>query len=164
MQLDHQDEMQGFKTLRQAKDRRELENRQCLTPKQTMTNLERSQEKSRQDRMLQTPSNGRGHQSIMTSNTSQFKVDDCAICCDAVTDQQMVKVLPCGHYFHNDCINQWLIIEKRCPMCMVSLVNPDGCERAEEVNVDEVDEQRPEEGAQVASTVNRGASHGPRHI
>ena len=58
----------------------------------------------------------------MSGATSQVKVDDCAICYDGISDSQLVKVLrPCNHYFHNDCINQWLIIEKKCPMCMRNL-------------------------------------------
>lgn len=74
----------------------------------------------------------------MTQNSSQIKIDDCAICFDTISEQQRVKVLqPCNHYFHNDCINQWLIIEKRCPMCMRYLHIPD--EEAEDVQVLEQD-------------------------
>jgi hypothetical protein len=49
-----------------------------------------------------------------------------------------VKVLePCNHYFHNACINQWLIIEKRCPMCMRYLHGAE--EEGKEVQVLEQD-------------------------
>jgi hypothetical protein len=58
-------------------------------------------------------------QSQLSMRSSVVKIDDCAICYEIIEETALVKVLePCHHYFHNDCINQWLIIEKRCPMCM----------------------------------------------
>lgn len=70
----------------------------------------------------------RSHAQLHSSMThsSHVKVDDCVICFDSIADDQLVKVLqPCNHYFHSDCINQWLIIEKRCPMCMRYLTMQD---------------------------------------
>ncbi|DBA05005.1 TPA: hypothetical protein N0F65_007007 [Lagenidium giganteum] len=45
-------------------------------------------------------------------------VDVCSICLDDFELQERVKVLPCHHFFHVDCINPWL--ERRsgcCPLC-----------------------------------------------
>ena len=59
----------------------------------------KSVDHSHRSPLVKTPRN-------MSSNTSQVKVDDCAICYDAIQDSQVVKMLqPCNHYFHNDCIN-----------------------------------------------------------
>jgi hypothetical protein len=68
------------------------------------------------------PSRSSGQQSRVSKSSSMMKIDDCAICFENIDENAMIKVLqPCNHYFHNVCINQWLIIEKRCPMCMQCL-------------------------------------------
>ncbi|CCI40152.1 unnamed protein product [Albugo candida] len=44
--------------------------------------------------------------------------EHCAICLERFEFDELVKVLPCSHYFHQDCINPWL--EKKsevCPLC-----------------------------------------------
>lgn len=39
----------------------------------------------------------------------------CAICQDTVTSATRLR--RCGHCFHADCIDQWLGINTRCPVC-----------------------------------------------
>ena len=42
----------------------------------------------------------------------------CPICLDDFEDGADVKVLPCQHFFHVDCINPWLGGQSgRCPLC-----------------------------------------------
>ncbi|RQM16121.1 hypothetical protein DD237_004334 [Peronospora effusa] len=42
----------------------------------------------------------------------------CPICLDEFEDGADVKVLPCQHFFHVDCINPWLGGQSgRCPLC-----------------------------------------------
>jgi hypothetical protein len=56
-------------------------------------------------------------------NASKIKREidtDCAICQSKFELTDDVTLLPCGghHYFHNDCINQWLgSFSKKCPVC-----------------------------------------------
>ena len=41
------------------------------------------------------------------------------MCQEVFLADDAVKVLPpCQHYFHVNCVNQWLLVEKKCPMCM----------------------------------------------
>lgn len=40
-------------------------------------------------------------------------------CCICLTDMEEgveVRQLPCMHYFHKDCIDQWLLVNKTCPV------------------------------------------------
>ena len=41
----------------------------------------------------------------------------CIICMEEFIEKEKVKLLPCGHIFHINCIKQWLIKEKNCPFC-----------------------------------------------
>ena len=42
----------------------------------------------------------------------------CAICLGDFEENDKIKTLRCGHFFHSDCVDPWLINEKAlCPVC-----------------------------------------------
>lgn len=49
----------------------------------------------------------------------QIKIEEpCNICMEEYTLNDVLKQLPCNHYYHKDCISKWLCNEKTtCPMC-----------------------------------------------
>jgi hypothetical protein len=65
------------------------------------------------------------NKNISTSNqieTVKFDIDyskffQCGICMDSFYDGEMVKKLPCGHIYHKDCLNQWILTKNNCPFC-----------------------------------------------
>jgi E3 ubiquitin-protein ligase ATL23 len=49
----------------------------------------------------------------------------CPICLDAMEPGRPVRVLPgCNRAFHKDCVDRWLTISPRCPVCNVWTVPP----------------------------------------
>eukprot|EP00775_Hariotina_reticulata_P002703 gene2703-biopygen4318 len=51
---------------------------------------------------------------------AQSDVDDsdsCAICFCQYSSSTPVKQLPCKHFYHSECIDQWLIRDNTCPLC-----------------------------------------------
>ncbi|TVU27938.1 hypothetical protein EJB05_19442, partial [Eragrostis curvula] len=49
----------------------------------------------------------------------------CPICLDAMEPGRPVRVLPgCNRAFHRDCVDRWLAISPRCPVCNVWAVPP----------------------------------------
>lgn len=48
----------------------------------------------------------------------QEKMESCAICVDEFSGGDQLRVLPCDHYFHSKCIDEWLINHSSlCPLC-----------------------------------------------
>lgn len=41
----------------------------------------------------------------------------CIICMEEFNEGEKVKLLPCGHIFHPNCIKEWLMKQKSCPFC-----------------------------------------------
>ena len=49
-------------------------------------------------------------------------VDECVLCIEPFKNGATVRRLPCGHHFHKDCIDKWLIgsqvhMRRACPLC-----------------------------------------------
>eukprot|EP00747_Dinoflagellata_sp_TGD_P163917 gnl/TRDRNA2_/TRDRNA2_183136_c0_seq1.p1 gnl/TRDRNA2_/TRDRNA2_183136_c0~~gnl/TRDRNA2_/TRDRNA2_183136_c0_seq1.p1 ORF type:complete len:327 (+),score=28.56 gnl/TRDRNA2_/TRDRNA2_183136_c0_seq1:86-1066(+) len=63
--------------------------------------------------------------------SSLFSEDDmsCAVCLSQFSEGDSLRRLPCQHYFHRKCIDQWLRRSKRCPLCM-------GCIDAVKIKID----------------------------
>ena len=46
----------------------------------------------------------------------------CTICLDPYEKKEGISKLKCGHIFHYECIDQWIIDKITCPLCRTSLV------------------------------------------
>ncbi|GJJ77335.1 hypothetical protein EMPS_09694 [Entomortierella parvispora] len=41
----------------------------------------------------------------------------CSICLCEYEDQEDLRRLPCDHYFHKECVDEWLKLKRTCPLC-----------------------------------------------
>lgn len=42
----------------------------------------------------------------------------CAVCLSDFASGETLRTLPCKHQFHKNCIDQWLVRNKVCPLCL----------------------------------------------
>ncbi|KAL3310530.1 hypothetical protein Ciccas_010907 [Cichlidogyrus casuarinus] len=45
-------------------------------------------------------------------------IEECIICLEPYEDQDIVKSLACGHTYHGECIDKWLMLSSQCPKCL----------------------------------------------
>ena len=50
--------------------------------------------------------------------------EQCAICRMEYEPSDELRVLPCGHADHCECMDQWLAVNKSCPICMKEINAP----------------------------------------
>lgn len=47
----------------------------------------------------------------------------CSICISDYVESEILRIMPqCRHYFHRDCVDQWLKVNGSCPICRSSLI------------------------------------------
>ena len=67
----------------------------------------------------------------------------CSICTEDFTKGEDIRVLPCNHKFHPDCVDPWLLnVSGTCPLCRIDL-RPQDAEGAPAANITEGDELPP---------------------
>ncbi|KAL3523996.1 hypothetical protein ACH5RR_016830 [Cinchona calisaya] len=56
------------------------------------------------------------------SPTNSNAEAECAICLGIFQEGEKVKVLPdCRHFYHSECVDEWLRTQSSCPLCRASL-------------------------------------------
>lgn len=57
-----------------------------------------------------------------TENASSDETPGCSICTEDFEKGQDLRVLPCNHKFHPECVDPWLLnVSGTCPLCRVDL-------------------------------------------
>ncbi|KAL0979004.1 hypothetical protein UPYG_G00179190 [Umbra pygmaea] len=51
------------------------------------------------------------------------ETDNCAVCLEQFNNNQCIRVLPCLHEFHRDCVDPWLLLQHTCPLCKRSILS-----------------------------------------
>uniref|UniRef100_A0A4W4F4I7 RING-type domain-containing protein n=1 Tax=Electrophorus electricus TaxID=8005 RepID=A0A4W4F4I7_ELEEL len=49
--------------------------------------------------------------------------NSCAVCLEQYSNNQCLRVLPCLHEFHRDCVDPWLLLQQTCPLCKRSVLD-----------------------------------------
>lgn len=53
--------------------------------------------------------------------TENIDSKECTICLESFILKDKMRVLPCNHYFHTSCIDNWLLTSLNCPICRKSV-------------------------------------------
>jgi len=58
---------------------------------------------------------------VESSQVESEEVLECCLCMDAFEKDEQIRLLPCNHYFHRDCIDRWFATrayqQRSCPLC-----------------------------------------------
>ncbi|BCR88126.1 RING-H2 finger protein [Aspergillus chevalieri] len=75
--------------------------------------------------------------SSATPSTPDAGNFSCPICTDDFVKGQDLRVLPCNHKFHPECIDPWLVnVSGTCPLCRIDLNPPQEEQQEEEQGTD----------------------------
>ncbi|KAM6954243.1 RING finger protein 215 [Aplochiton taeniatus] len=58
-----------------------------------------------------------GDQNQYHNQYQTAETDNCAVCLEPFNPNQCLRVLPCLHEFHRDCVDPWLVLQHTCPLC-----------------------------------------------
>ncbi|EME29853.1 protein binding / ubiquitin-protein ligase/ zinc ion binding isoform 2 [Galdieria sulphuraria] len=61
------------------------------------------------------------HSNSFLSLQNSNSADSCPICLEEFLQGDLIRVLPCKHEFHGDCIFSWLVERGKCPVCKYSI-------------------------------------------
>ncbi|KAI9591349.1 hypothetical protein BDF19DRAFT_272680 [Syncephalis fuscata] len=66
---------------------------------------------------------------VLHSSAEAQTIEDfptrCPVCLEDFVDDERLRLLPCRHRFHVDCVDRWLVTQRRlCPVCKQDAVTP----------------------------------------
>ncbi|KAI0988950.1 hypothetical protein GJ496_007307 [Pomphorhynchus laevis] len=64
-------------------------------------------------------------------------IEKCSICLEVMLEGEQVRRLPCLHLYHGKCIDKWLSMNRRCPVCRFDIVTGHADELEESQSFDE---------------------------
>jgi hypothetical protein len=56
-----------------------------------------------------------------TDPNDERPAGECCCCCEVFNAEKPIVETPCGHYFHKECLGEWLKLAKTCPICRSDL-------------------------------------------
>ncbi|KAH8703666.1 hypothetical protein BGW36DRAFT_369731 [Talaromyces proteolyticus] len=90
----------------------------------------------------------------------------CPICTDEFVKGQDVRVLPCNHQFHPECIDPWLInVSGTCPLCRIDLhpAAEEGASPGDELPQEQREDATAEPTPEESTTANRPGAGSAQH-
>lgn len=66
----------------------------------------------------QTTSSSNRHEILPDSSSSEKDENECTICMEDFEEGNHIRYLPCMHFYHQACIDSWLMRSFTCPRCM----------------------------------------------
>ena len=48
--------------------------------------------------------------------------DMCAVCLSELEEGDVLRMLVCGHVFHGECVDPWVIGQQTCPLCKADVL------------------------------------------
>ena len=78
---------------------------------------------------------------VFYSKAAEQLTRGCVVCLSEFDDKEALKVIPaCGHVFHPQCIDRWLIARRSCPVCRCSKIFGSGDNQESETEEVEVEQ------------------------
>ena len=66
--------------------------------------------------------NNRNIEKIEIKFTNELYDKECTICLEDFNENELLYELTCKHYYHKECIDDWLSKKNTCPLCRLNLL------------------------------------------
>jgi len=87
-------------------------------PPSTLSSNTNHEKKSIHDKNCCTPNTIVMDSDTSSNYSSSEKEIVCSICMGTLEEGDRIGALPCEHYFHVECLKEWLKRRNVCPLCM----------------------------------------------
>jgi hypothetical protein len=106
----------------------------------------------------QQPNTQQQQQQAGSDCASSMHDDACIICFSDYAPGDLLKELPCKHYFHAACIDQWLARSGNCPLCKAPVWQPGGRRASNDSNAQQQQQQQQEDEEGLPQELQTAAS------
>jgi len=88
------------------------------------------QNNERNQRLITNNTSSSDSTEINTQNIEKIEIqfknnlyqNECTICLENFNENEILYELSCKHYYHKDCIDDWLSKKNTCPLCRLNLL------------------------------------------